>query len=79
MPDAPFQQSELIRDYVFPLGRLERQGDDWRFAEFLGTGFLIGDRGVALTASHVVPDAERVGAMFVLPSTEWCAVRRPDG
>jgi S1-C subfamily serine protease len=74
VPDAVFRQSDLIRDYVFPLGRFEPDGGGLRFAEFLGSGFLIGDRGFALTASHVVSEVERVGAMFVLPNTEWRAL-----
>lgn len=64
----------LIGDFVFPLIVAKRVGDDEiAMVAFLGTGFLLGSRGFALTASHVVraplpPDHAIVG-MFVEPGT----------
>jgi hypothetical protein len=52
-----FRQPDRIRDYVFPLCvAAESPGDTWEFRLFLGTGFLIGNRGYALTAAHVIHD-----------------------
>jgi trypsin-like peptidase len=46
--------SPLVRDYVFPIMTVDIQGTTWNYKNFLGTGFLIGRRGYALTAGHVI-------------------------
>jgi len=58
-----FTQGDEIRDYVFPL--VEVEGSDVK--RFLGTAFLIGNRGVGLTAAHVLRDSddEQVVGLFV--------------
>ncbi|EHK9000900.1 trypsin-like peptidase domain-containing protein [Vibrio vulnificus] len=44
-----------VRDIVFPLVLVEAVGGrDAKMVAFLGTGFLVGSEGYALTASHVV-------------------------
>ena len=44
----------LVRDYVFPVMTVDIQDTNWNYKTFLGTGFLIGRRGYALTAQHVI-------------------------
>ena len=51
-----FEQSDAIRDYVFPIVPLVEESGEYHLKKFLGTGFLIGNRGFALTARHVVHD-----------------------
>lgn len=69
-----FQQSDAIRDYVFPLCVTSGSpGQGWTFESFLGTGFLIGNRGFALTAAHVIRNysSSRIVAMFAHQSGGW--------
>ena len=47
-------QTDAIRDYVFPIFTLKEGERGYRFDQFLGTAFLIGSSGFALTAAHVV-------------------------
>ena len=47
-----FRQGDHIRDYVLPIVRLDRKSNE--ISEFLGTGFVVGERGGFLTAGHVV-------------------------
>ena len=67
----------LIRDFVFPLIIAKKIGKgEVAMVSFLGTGFLIGSRGFALTASHVVkaelPEDHAIVGMFVEPaSNSW--------
>ena len=74
--DNMFTQSDQIRDYVFPIATVASIDNSFAFKEFLGTGFLIGNRGFALTAAHVVQqfDNQEIVAMFVLDSGEWLGV-----
>ena len=45
----------LLRDIVFPLVIAERTAPgEVKMVQFLGTGFLVGSQGYALTASHVI-------------------------
>lgn len=57
-----------VRDFIFPLvtARHTSTGET-EFKGFLGSGFLIGNRGYALTATHVAPEgvADEIGALFV--------------
>ncbi|MAO64038.1 MAG: hypothetical protein CL666_03480 [Balneola sp.] len=43
-----------IRDYIFPLIRAKRIANKIKEPELIGTGFLIGKNGFALTAAHVI-------------------------
>lgn len=55
MENSLRNQSPLIRDLVFPLALAEKVGEDEvKMVAFLGTGFLFGSKGFALTAAHVV-------------------------
>ena len=70
-----FVQGELIRDYVFPLVTTEPDGSGFRHTRFCGSGFLIGGRGGALTAAHVL-EGDLVGLMglFVARDGSWIGV-----
>jgi len=48
------EQTDAIRDYVFPIFEVEISDDGWAAKRFRGTGFFLGNRGSALTAAHVV-------------------------
>jgi hypothetical protein len=71
-----FQQSGAIRDYVFPLATVERSGNDLTVKRILGSAFLIGGRGFALTAKHVLADNdnERIAGVFAPSQGGWCGV-----
>ncbi len=43
-----------IRDYIFPLIKGKQQKDSIQYGELIGTGFLIGKDGYAITAAHVI-------------------------
>jgi hypothetical protein len=70
-----FVQSDYVRDFVFPLAQAKQNSDGTlRFEGYCGTGFLIGNRGYALTALHVVQSLQagcQLVALFA--STEWRA------
>jgi len=71
-----FIQRDAIRDYIFPLVTVVPHGDDVAYGRFLGTGFLIGSRGMALTAGHVVSAVEpgaHVAALFADLDGGWHA------
>lgn len=64
-----------IRDFVFPLVRATNESGTYTYKELIGTGFLIGRFGVALTAAHVIdqlwenlPTNGVVLAMFLRPA-----------
>lgn len=60
-----------ILDFILPLGSVSSEG---RFQLF-GTAFLIGGRGFALTAAHVVEQSAEAGTPVVLfRKAEWIAV-----
>lgn len=69
-PDA------LVRDMVFPIIHAKKVDGGIEMVSFLGTGFLVGSKGYALTAAHVmevdkVKDHAVVG-MFVQKETgKW--------
>ncbi len=67
------KQSDAIRDYVFPIANVARNANGLAFIRFLGTGFLIGNRGFGLIAAHVAQDfdGETVVAMFASGSSGW--------
>ncbi len=68
-----FQQGDQIRDYVFPLATIARADRERRYETFLGTAFLIGDRGFAMTAAHVAKGirGKTVNGMFTLENGQW--------
>lgn len=68
-----FTQSDAIRDYVFPIATTERKPSGIVVKRILGSGFLIGNRGFALTAKHVIrgSEAEHLIAIFVLSTGGW--------
>ena len=75
-----FRQSDQIRDYIFPLCVVAgNPGDGWEVERFLGTGFLIGNRGYALTAAHVICDHRdsQIVAMFAHRGGWWVSVAQP--
>lgn len=69
-----FVQADYIRDFVFPLAVIpaNHQGP-LKVERILGTAFLIGRRGFALTARHVLESIEgkRIVGMFALPDGTW--------
>lgn len=70
-----FKQSDAIRDYVFPIVTVNREKGGVSLKRFLGTGFLIGNRGFGLTAAHVAQNFgdEKVAALFASGSS-WVVV-----
>ncbi|HEY4689090.1 MAG TPA: serine protease [Candidatus Acidoferrales bacterium] len=73
-----FIQSDRIRDYVFPIVTVaaEPAGGGMAVQSFLGTGFLIGNRGYALTASHVLAGHESISkvGMFAPETGGWLSI-----
>jgi hypothetical protein len=50
-----FKQSNRINDYIFPIALIERKlPEKSRINQVLGTAFIIGNRGYAITCSHVI-------------------------
>lgn len=68
-----FTQSDSIRDYVFPIVAASANRGELSVKRFLGTGFLIGNRGFGLTAAHVTKGFgdETAVAIFVPESGGW--------
>lgn len=67
-----------IRDVVFPLLKAKIiNNTEMSFEDLIGTGFLIGNRGFALTAAHVIDQLEMnssetvAAAAFVTSDTSW--------
>jgi hypothetical protein len=72
-----FRQSpDIIRDFVFPLAVAEGRGIERPVKRILGTAFLIGDRGFALTARHVFSgcDNDPVIGVFLTPAGDMVGV-----
>jgi hypothetical protein len=72
---STIKQSDEIRDYVFPIATVHSGGEKPSFSKFLGTGFLIGNRGFGMTAAHVAHNFQNevVVAMFASDSG-WLVV-----
>jgi hypothetical protein len=73
-----FKQGDSIRDYVFPLALAEIDGNGYIFEHFLGTAFVIGTNGYALTATHCIEaiDQTKLVGMFVDQEENfWCVFR----
>lgn len=67
-------QRDFVRDYVFPLAKAKIINKQIIFEEFLGTSFLIGNRGFALTASHLIKDVDGlIAGMFANEKGNWVA------
>ena len=68
-----YKQRDYIRDFVFPLILAEKSSQGYLFKQLLGSGFLFGDRGFALTATHVIEECVNnlVIAMFVGADNMW--------
>ena len=68
-----FKQSPVVRDYIFPLASAQRIGLVLREKRILGSAFLIGNRGFALTAKHVLlgSESEPLVGIFALPMGGW--------
>ena len=68
-----FVQSDKIRDVVFPFFLASNDSEEIKAESFEGTGFLIGQRGRALTAGHVAKRLQNGAAVggFVGPSDAW--------
>jgi hypothetical protein len=61
----------LVRDFVFPLIEVDLYQKGYIFKKFLGTAFLIGNRGYALTASHIIKDRNNIIGLFVDEHNKW--------
>ena len=68
-----FDQTNALRDYVFPIATAEYTNDGIKIKHVLGTGFLIGNRGFALTAKHVIAELEHENlvAIFINQEDGW--------
>ncbi len=75
-----FQQTDVLRDHVFPLATSRPNPDGTEDVTVRGTGFLIGDN-LGMTAAHVAIEMMRDFAkgtpiaMFVDSRTEWFSVQ----
>lgn len=71
--------NRLIRDAVVPLASGRWDGSKFDYSKLAGTAFLIGRRGFAVTAAHVVDqvngDVEPVVACFVNSANNWVPTR----
>ncbi len=66
-PSMTYQQTDAIRDHVFPLFDLPAEEAGPAKPRFMGTGFFVGRRGYALTAAHVMRGASRAAAGMAGP------------
>lgn len=68
-------QKDFMRDFVFPVCTFKNKNltnSEIEFDKFLGTAFLIGDNGFALTASHVIENFHHeLAGMFVNEDLTW--------
>lgn len=73
-PVERFEQSDAIRDYIFPIVSVRQSRSGLEF-NLLGTAFFIGSRGFALTAKHVVDrrENETLAGLFAPPLGGWVA------
>ena len=67
-------QTDRIRDHVFPISIVEQHSTGFRMVRF-GTAFLIGTRGYALTAAHMIDKTtETLAGLFLPPDNSWTAL-----
>lgn len=66
-------QSDAIRDFVFPVASVSRDASGVALKEFLGSAFVIGNRGFALTAAHVIlgHESEDLVGLFIDSNGKW--------
>jgi len=70
--DPEFTQGDAIRDYIFPLALRGNSEDAPHFGGLLGSAFLIGNNGFALTAGHVLAELGNGKAMgCFVRNDEW--------
>ena len=62
-----------MRDFVFPIALCTRLENELDVSAVLGSAFLIGNRGFAITAKHVIKNhpIENLMAMFVDEQGQW--------
>lgn len=66
------QDGLLLRDIILPIAEVTERNDEVHLTRFRGTGFLVGDSGLALTAAHVVAQpAETLVALVLNPDLSW--------
>lgn len=67
-----YKQRDFVRDFVFPLIIFDVVDDKLSYKKFLGTAFLVGNRGYALTSSHVLKDVNHnIAGMFAGEDGQW--------
>jgi hypothetical protein len=76
-------QDTPIRDLVFPIILVEKVGkDETKMVSFLGTGFLFGTQGFALTAAHVISfktkDNQAIVGLFIDKETNKWSIFNAD-
>lgn len=67
-------RDEQVRNLIFPLVPVSQQEKEvFRFESFLGSAFLIGKRGFALSAAHVLAQeaGKHSAALFVAGDNTW--------
>ncbi len=68
---------QMVRDFIFPICeyQIDAHSNIPSFKQMLGTAFLIGSRGYALTAAHVLTSLSKtslIGGLFVDSDNKWC-------
>jgi len=75
--------NDSFRSFVVPLVLNQPEPAGFKYGGIAGTGFLIGSRGFAVTAAHVVDQADESGldlcAAVVDENNKWLAVRALQG
>ena len=71
-----FKQGDRVRDVVFPLVKTKIVDGLLEYNGLVGTGFLIGKKGYALTAAHVIEqlgleNGEKSSGLFVGKGNKW--------
>ena len=68
-----YKQRDYIRDFVFPLATAEKSEQGYALKSLLGSGFLFGNKGFALTAAHVIEQdaSELLITMFAGEDNKW--------
>ena len=72
-----YVQGDAVRDFVFPLAVVSPSHEGLSLTKPLGSAFLIGNRGFALTAKHVISgcSGDEIAGLFVLPDGGWVGFR----
>ena len=71
-----FIQSDAIRDFVFPIASVTSSEKGVEVKRVLGSAFVIGNRGFALTAKHVVLNqrSEALAGIFASHTDGWIGI-----